>query len=177
MSYLTLINQKKFALIKTFQAIFILFLLLFSFVINSPANAASGIDKLLELKGYSKTEKFDVYDTSSYPDYENPHHDYVERGDGDIKVIPIDLEQGISYVFLGSIAYTYTDSCYNMELSLLDDRGELISESEGYSKTPMLQVSAQKTGRYNLVAATPNHSSNTTSCGFNIDEYSNQTES
>lgn len=136
---------------------------------KSPESAkASGIDKIIELKGYNKTYKFDFVsnDGYKYPDCSNPYTANLIQDD--IDLITLNLREGIPYAFHGSIDWKH---CYNMELTLFNDKGEQITESEGFTKDPILQVTPNKTGRYQLAVAVPNHASNVGFCGYEVAEY------
>jgi len=134
-----------------------------------PANA-SGIDKIIELKGYHRTDKFDFVSNDGYldPDCSNPYTANLNKDD--IDLITLNLREGIPYVFHGSINSTYARYCYNMELTVFNEKGEPIAKSEGFTKDSTLQVTPNKTGTYQLAVAVPNHD-DISYCRYEVAEY------
>ncbi|OBQ06197.1 hypothetical protein [Anabaena sp. AL09] len=147
---------------------FFLFFLLINIAFVSSASA-SGIEQILELRGYHKADYFDIVEKGEYSYKDNPHYGGTGYNGDDIDLIPINLDADTSYVFLGSLKdNTY---CYTIEMSILDNQGQVETSSKPSRQSNLIQFNPKKAGIYYIMVATPSHSSNINTCEYYMSEY------
>jgi hypothetical protein len=149
---------------------FFLFFLLINVVFISSVSA-SNIEELLEIKGYHKADYFDSLEKDSSSE-RNPQPRYIrmnlELGDN-IDLIPVKLEANKSYVFVSSLPYT--EDCYNIEMSILDNQGEVKTSSNASGKVNLIQFKPENVGMYYIMVSIPSHSRNAENCLYYLSEF------
>lgn len=141
-----------------------------------PSAMASSIDKIMEMKGFSKPDDFPLveddyyYDNSYY--YNNDFNPLEIEDEGeDMILTKINLDKYRFYTFVGDLDKADNDyNCNSLNVEIMDKKGKVLVESEGYTNNPFVQFNPKKSGEYFLASSIPSHYDNE-SCVYSISEY------
>lgn len=162
-TYISLVFSKK--------ALLCLLITIITFFSSSPLAIASSIDRIMEIKGFTKPDVFSVHE--EFDGYHNNSNNPLELWDDaeDMILTKVDLDKYKFYTFMGDLDVDNNNyNCIFMNMSILDKRGNSLIESEGSTSNPFIQFNPEKSGIYYLVSSIPYHYGNN-SCEYSISEY------